>query len=57
MLRPRVDPLCFDLAEYFLPADADEQRKWDLAATIQAAAEAWLIHEDRAAHLREEPSS
>jgi len=47
MIRPLVDPKSFEVAEYFLPDDASEQRKWDLAAFIQDAVENWLIHEDR----------
>jgi len=47
MIGPLVDPKSFEVAEYFLPDDADEQRKWELAAFIQAVVEDWLIHEDR----------
>jgi hypothetical protein len=43
--KPLVDPLAYDLAEYFLPADAAEERKWDLAEVIQDAVEAWFTHE------------
>jgi len=46
MKWPLVDPKSFDLAEYFLPDDASEQRKWDLAEFIQCGIEDWLNNED-----------
>ena len=52
MKRPLVDPKAYEAAEYFLPNDADEQRKWALAAVIQNAVEDWLIHEARRADLK-----
>jgi hypothetical protein len=44
--RPLVDPKSFELAEYFLPDDASEQRKWDLAEIIQTTVETWMVYLD-----------
>jgi hypothetical protein len=44
--RPLVDPKSFELAEYFLPDDASEQRKWDLAELIQTTVETWMVYLD-----------
>ena len=43
--RPLVDPMCFDLAQHFLP-DAEgysDDQRWDLAKTIQEAVEDWCL--------------
>lgn len=47
--RPSVDPKSFELAEHFLPTDAPEDLKWDLANQIQ------LCVEDFCSDLDQEP--
>ena len=49
-MTPLVDPRSFDLAEYFLPMDASEQRKWELAEVIQTTVEDWLMRSERNAN-------
>ena len=45
-VKPLVDPMCFNLAEYFVGNDAAEARKWALAAEIQHTVEDWLLYRD-----------
>lgn len=37
------DPKCYELAEYFLPASASEERKSELAGWIQYHIELFLV--------------
>jgi len=37
------DPKCFELADYFLPSQATERLKSELAQHIQDAVEDWLM--------------
>lgn len=45
MTAMSFDPRCFDLAEVFLPTEASDRLKNELAQAIQDAVEDWLESE------------
>jgi hypothetical protein len=54
--RAMFDEKCYELAEHFLPADADEEAKEALAQAIQTFIEDWTnvdVDEDKAPKEKE----